>query len=113
LPRTTWNRIASAAGWLTGVGFALGSTVHAVSGVLLWWGFEIYGPGYPSWRHAAFALIDAAIACVAWQWPKWLVFPLAAFALDQLIEHGVTPVFVLVMIAVAFAIHGRWGTPAT
>jgi hypothetical protein len=102
------GRVASWVSLLTGVGFALGSTVHAVSGVLLFWGFEVYGPGYPGWRHVTFSLIDAAIACIAWQVPRWLVFPLVFFAIDQAIEHGVTPVVMLVTIAAAFAAHERW-----
>jgi hypothetical protein len=35
------------------------------------------------------------------------VFPLISFAIAQTIEHGVTPVVVLVTIAAAFAAHER------
>ena len=102
------TRLSSWVCLLTGVGFALGSTVHAVCGVLLCWGFEVYGPGYPGSRHVAFALIDATIAGIAWQKPRWLVFPLLSFAIAQAIEHGVTRVVVLVTVAAGFAAYDRW-----
>ena len=84
----------------TAIGFALGSVAHATAWLLLSFDIELYGPGYPQWRHVVFASIDASIAWLAVRHSKWLVFALVAFLADQIWEHGVEPVAVLVMMAV-------------
>jgi hypothetical protein len=68
--------------------------------LLLFFRIELYGPGYPHWRHAVFALIDASIVWLAVRRPEWLVFALVAFLTDQIWEHGVQTITVLVMLAV-------------
>jgi hypothetical protein len=82
----------------TAIGFALGSVAHATAWLLLLFD-ELYGPGYPQWRHVLFASIDASIAWLAVRHSKWLVFALVAFLADQILEHGVGPIAVLVMMA--------------
>jgi hypothetical protein len=103
----------SLAARLTAIGFALGSAAHAASWVALWWGAEWYGPGYPPWRHVLFALVDAATAWISIRHPRWRVFPLAAFFIDQIVEHGVQPVGVLVMVAAVAAAYERWLAKST
>src|SRR4051794_16373496 len=83
---------------LTALGFAVGSTVHAVGFALLAWGIELYGPDYPVWRHVVMALVDASIAWIALRLTPWLVFALLAFLAEQLLVHrriGTTSGFVL------------------
>ena len=103
----------SLAARLTAIGFALGSAAHAASWVALWWGAEWYGPGYLPWRHVIFALVDAATAWISIRHPRWRVFPLAAFFIDQIVEHGVQPVGVLVMVAAVAAAYERWLAKST
>ena len=83
----------------TALGFALGSLAHATAWLLLFFRIELYGPGYPHWRHAVFALIDASISWLALRRPEWLVFGLVAFLADQIWEHGVETITLLVMLA--------------
>jgi hypothetical protein len=86
-------------GKATAIGFALGGVAHATAWLLLLFGIELYGPAYPQWRHVVFVSIDASIAWLAARHSKWLVFALVAFLADQIWEHGVEPVAVLVMMA--------------
>jgi hypothetical protein len=92
----------------TAIGFALGSVVNATAWVLLSFGIELYGPYYPPWRHLTFAAIDASIAWVAVHRREWLVFALVAFLADQVWEHGVEPITMLVMLAVVAAGWDRY-----
>ena len=93
---------------LTAVGFALGSAVHATAWVPLWFGIELYGPDYPPWRHVVFTVVDASIALIAVRRPRWLVFALVAFLVEQVRAHGVQPTSVLVAIAAIAAGVERW-----
>ena len=56
-----------------------------------------------------FALIDASIAWLAVRRPEWLAFALVAFLTDQIWEHGVETVTVLVMLALIAAGLERLG----
>ena len=80
------------------LGFAAGSLVHSTGLVLLAGGIELYGPGYPAWRHAVMAVVDALIACIAVWRPAWLIVALPAFLAEQVLVNGVglTPVVVLI-----------------
>jgi hypothetical protein len=81
----TWRWISG----LVAVGYALGSLVHATGWFLLLFHIELYGAGYPAWRHAAFTVADASIAWIAVRRPDWLFFPLLAFFLEQGATHGI------------------------
>jgi hypothetical protein len=74
---------------LIAIAFALGSLMHATAWLLLTFGVELYGPGYPAWRHAAFTVADAFIAWVALRHPHRLFFALLAFSIEQLATNGV------------------------
>jgi hypothetical protein len=83
---------------VTAVGFMLGCMAHTTGLVLLGWGVELYGRGYPAWRHAVMATVDAMIASTAIWRPAWLAFVLPAFIAEQLLVNGMgwTPVVVLI-----------------
>ena len=98
---------------LTAIGFALGSAAHAASWVALRFGVEWYGPGYPPWRHIVFTVADATTAWISIRHPRWRVFALSAFFIDQFVEHGVRPVGVLVLAAAIVAAYERWQRPTT
>jgi hypothetical protein len=71
------------------VGYALGSLTHAAGWFLLLFHIEIYGAGYPAWRHAAFTVVDASISWIAVRHPDHLFLPLLAFFIEQSATHGV------------------------
>jgi hypothetical protein len=50
----------------------------------IWWIL-----GYPAWRHAAFAAVDASIAYLAIRHPDRLFVPLFAFLVEQIATNGV------------------------
>jgi hypothetical protein len=74
---------------LIAVGYALGSLTHATGWLLLLFRVEMYGAGYPAWRHAAFTVADALIAWMAARRPDHLFLPLLAFFIEQSATHGV------------------------
>jgi len=80
-----WRRIS----WMVSIGYALGSLVHATGWFLLLFHIEMYGSGYPAWRHAAFTVADASVAWIAVRHPDHLFFPLLAFFVEQSATHGV------------------------
>ena len=95
---TIWSR-------LTALGFALGSIAHALGFVLLvGWGIQWKGPGYPAWRHVVMVMVDLSIVWIAMRRQSWLVFALLGFLVEQVIVNGVhleiTLVFVLLAIVV-------------
>jgi len=68
--------------------FALGCLLHAIGFALMLFGVELYGAGYPAWRHAAFVLADALIAYLAFRRPERLFVPLLAFLIEQVAVNG-------------------------
>ena len=91
---------------LIALGFALGSSAHALGFVLLsTWGIKWYGPTYPAWRHLVMASVDLLIVWIALRRPSWLVVALALFLVEQLVVSGfhleATPFFVLIAVVVA------------
>jgi hypothetical protein len=42
----------------------------------------------PPWRHALFVAVNLAGAAGFWTRPRWLVFPVAALAAQQVVSHG-------------------------
>lgn len=80
----TWRLISG----LIAVGYALGSLTHAAGLFLLLFHIEMYGEGYPAWRHAAFTVVDASIAWIAARHPDRLFLPLLAFFIEQSATHG-------------------------
>lgn len=73
---------------IVAVGFTLGCLAHAIGLVLLLFGVEWYGAGYPAWRHAAFTCVDALVAYLAFRRPERLFVPLAAFLIEQIAVNG-------------------------
>jgi hypothetical protein len=98
----------SLAAKVTAAGFLVGSSAHAVGLLLMGFGIELYGAGYPPWRHVVFVVVDAVVAWISARRPSVRVFPLAAFCVDQIVEHGVRPVGVLVFVSVVAAVAERW-----
>jgi hypothetical protein len=47
-----------------------------------------YPPGYPSWRHALFVVIDAALAWSFWTRTRWLIGPYAVLTVQVMAGHG-------------------------
>jgi hypothetical protein len=80
----TWRWISR----LIAVGYALGSLAHATGWLLLLFHVEMYGAGYPAWRHVAFTVADASIAWIAARYPDHLFLPLLAFFIEQSATHG-------------------------
>lgn len=72
---------------IVAIGFAIGSVEHLIGLVLLAFHIEMYAR-YPAWRHAAFALVDAGIAYLAFTRPRRLLFPVLAFLIEQLLVNG-------------------------
>jgi hypothetical protein len=107
--QTTGSAAAtSLAAQVTAAGFLVGSSAHAVGLLLMGFGIELYGAGYPPWRHVVFVVVDALVAWISARRSSVRVFPLAAFCVDQIAEHGVRPVGVLVFVSVAVAVAERW-----
>jgi hypothetical protein len=76
--------------------------------VLFFGGIELYGPGYPHWRHIVMILIDVAIAVIAAQQSAWLVVALLAFLAEQLTVNGLGLTSFLVLIAAIAAGRENW-----
>jgi hypothetical protein len=81
-------RLLRLATTLTAVGFAVGGLGHAVNFVLTASGMIISPPGYPPWRHAVMACVDATIVAVALRRSTALVFVLALFLAEQIATNG-------------------------
>ena len=83
---------------LIALGFAAGCLVHSTGFLLLLVGIELYGPGYPAWRHVVMAAVDAAIACIVVWRPAWLIVVLPTLITEQLLVNGIglTPAVVLI-----------------
>jgi hypothetical protein len=96
---------------LIAVGFACGSAAHAISGLLLFGGIALYGPQYPAWRHAAMALVDAAMVWLAIRRTSWLVFGLLGFLIEQLLVNGWGPTPAFVLVALVWAGYETWIRP--
>lgn len=83
--------------------------MHAVSFVLLAGGIELYGQGYPAWRHVVMALVDASIVWIALRLTPWLVFALLAFLAEQLfVNRRFETTSGLVLVAAILAGWDRW-----
>ena len=78
--------------------FAAGAFVHAAGFALMLFGVDLYRPVYPAWRHAAMAIVDAAVAWVGWRHQRWLFVALPAWAAEQTLVNGfgVFPVVALI-----------------
>ena len=72
---------------LVAIGFALGSVEHLIRLVLHVFHIEVVA-GYPAWRDAAFALVDASIACLGFTRPHRLFVPVLAFLIEQIVVNG-------------------------
>ena len=69
------------------IGFAVGSLEHLVRLLLHAFGIEVIA-GYPMWRDAAFTLVDAGIAFLAFTRPHRLFVPVLAFLIEQALING-------------------------
>jgi hypothetical protein len=78
---------------LIGLAFTCGAAIHAAGFVLHQFHIEIYGAGYPPWRHPTLAIVDALIGLIAFRRPRWLMPALLAFLAEQILTNGV-PAFV-------------------
>ena len=88
--------------------FAAGAAVHATGFILIWFGVDLYGPGYPAWRHAAMALVDVSIAWVAVHHPRWLFVALPAWAAEQALVNGFGFFSSVALVGVAAVAWERW-----
>ncbi|HVG54315.1 MAG TPA: hypothetical protein VM846_07810 [Vicinamibacterales bacterium] len=88
--------------------FAAGAAVHATGFILIWFGVDLYGPGYPAWRHAAMALVDVSIAWVAVHHSRWLFVALPAWAAEQALVNGIGFFSMAALVAVAALVWERW-----
>ena len=100
---------------LTGIGFGLGSAVHATAFVLLVGsGIHWYGPTYPAWRHVAMTGADAFIGWAGWRRPAWLLILLPAWVAEQIIVNGFNvecAVVIVALIALAWERSLRRAAP--
>jgi hypothetical protein len=94
---------------LTALGFVIGAVTHTVAIGLFMSGIELYGPGYPWWRHLVMAALDAAVAWIALRRTTWLVFALLAYVAEQIAVNGLKPTGVLIVVAALLAGRERWG----
>ncbi|HKV98991.1 MAG TPA: hypothetical protein VJN96_04155 [Vicinamibacterales bacterium] len=86
---------------LVAIGFALGAFAHSTGLVLLLFGYTLYGPHYPWWRHALMVTFDATIATIALRRSTWLIAALCVALLEQIVVNGFGWVAALVAIAIA------------
>jgi hypothetical protein len=86
---------------LVAIGFALGALAHATGLVLLLFGYTLYGPHYPWWRHALMVIFDVTIATIALRRPTWLIVALCVSLLEQIVVNGFSWVAAAVAIAIA------------
>ena len=90
------------------IGFAAGAAVHAAAFALMLFGVDLYGPGYPAWRHAVMATIDASVAWLGWRQQRWLFVALPAWAAEQTLVNGFGVFPVVALIGVVALTWERW-----
>jgi len=88
--------------------FAAGAAVHATGFMLIGLGVDLYGPGYPAWRHAVMAIVDASIAWTAMRHPRWLFVALPAWAAEQALVNGFGFFPIAALVAVAGLAWEQW-----
>ena len=94
---------------LIAIGFAVGATIHAVAFVLIWFGINLYGPSYPSWRHAVMATVDFLIAWIGVNRPLWLFVVLPAWIAEQWFVNGLgRPIPLIVLISLIALAWQHW-----
>jgi len=92
---------------LVAVVFALGGVAHLSGVVLMPWGWELYGSGYPWWRGLVMAVVDVGVATIALCRPAWLIVALSGFLIEQLIVNGWGVEQGLVLVAIVVELFAR------
>ena len=79
--RTRAFRVAAAAA-------ATAAAYHATAIAVPAFARIAYPPGYPTWRHVVFVLIDANLAWLLLRRPIWLIWPYSVLTAQVIYSHG-------------------------